>query len=404
MIHCHFHHHHLVLQCHRPYHIYYIHSEVVPPAVVRTTVIEDTHARMDRIEQRIRQLRVSDSSTAWDDLEDIPVASLPIKFRMPEIKRYTGIGCHCIHLQLYSTMIRAHGLDESQMITLFPLSLSGVAQRWFTYLESSRCRTWDDLTQEFLQQFSFNIVIDVSRRELEAWRQRLDESVSSFFSRWWEKIAKIVDRPSEKDQIHMVLRSLQPRIVRHVVRPFADFSALVLALYDVEDGILGGLWIDSFIVDAKGKKPSGEHRSAEVGTDVGTITSTSQRSPRRHQPVPQPTRTYPSYHLQQYRPRAPPQLYDQTYLPPILALPYYAAQGTERPSASYPTQAQPCYATQIVARPTTSYPRPTTPQTSAHFALKTQRQFLQLSMSLSQAHQKLTNAGLLITLAPRSLP
>ena len=71
-----------------------------------------------------------------------------------------------------------------------------------------------------------------------------------------------------------------------MVRPFADFSALVLALYDVEDGILGGLWIDSFIVDAKGKKPSGEHRSAEVGTDVGTITSTSQRSPRRHQPVP----------------------------------------------------------------------------------------------------------------------
>ena len=68
---------------------------------------------MDRIEQRIIQLRVSDSSTAWDDLEDIPVASLPIKFRMPEIKRYTGIGCHCIHLRLYSTMIRAHGLDES---------------------------------------------------------------------------------------------------------------------------------------------------------------------------------------------------------------------------------------------------------------------------------------------------
>ncbi|RVW45962.1 hypothetical protein CK203_068716 [Vitis vinifera] len=101
--------------------------------IVRTTVIEDTHARMDRIEQRIIQLRVSDSSTAWDDLEDIPVASLPIKFRMPEIKR-----------------------------------------------------------------------------------------------------------------------------------PFADFSALVLALYDVEDVISGRLWIDSSIVDAKGKKPSGEHRSAEV--------------------------------------------------------------------------------------------------------------------------------------------
>ena len=45
------------------------HSEVASPAVVQTTVLEDTHACMDRIEQRIRQLRVSDISAAWDDLE-----------------------------------------------------------------------------------------------------------------------------------------------------------------------------------------------------------------------------------------------------------------------------------------------------------------------------------------------
>ena len=40
----------------------------------------------------------------------------------------------------------------------------------------------------------------------------------------------------------MVLRSLQPRIARHVVGvPFMDFGSLVLALYDVEDGISRGL-------------------------------------------------------------------------------------------------------------------------------------------------------------------
>ena len=55
----------------------------------------------------------------------------------------------------------------------------------------------------------------------------------------------------------MILRSLQPRIARHVVEvPFTNFGSLVLALYDVEDGILRGLWIDFSHVDAKGKKPS----------------------------------------------------------------------------------------------------------------------------------------------------
>ena len=177
------------------------HSEVAPPTGVQATVIDDAHARMDRIEQRMRHMRVSDGSAVWDDLEGMPVASLPAKFRMPDIERYTGIGCPRIHLRLYSTVMRAHGLDEAQMITFFPLSLSGAAQRWFASLESSRHRTWDDLAQEFLRQFSFNTVVDLSRRELEALRQRTEESVSSFISRWHGKITEIMDRPSERDQI-----------------------------------------------------------------------------------------------------------------------------------------------------------------------------------------------------------
>ncbi|RVW24474.1 hypothetical protein CK203_082158 [Vitis vinifera] len=115
-----------------------------PPAIVPTPISEDPHA----------------------------LASLPAKFRMPEIERYTGIGCPRIHLRLYSTVMRAHGLDDAQMVMLFPMSLSGAAQRWFASLEVSRRRTWDDLAQEFLRQFAFNTVIDVSRRELEALRQR----------------------------------------------------------------------------------------------------------------------------------------------------------------------------------------------------------------------------------------
>ena len=88
-------------------------SEVAPPAVVQTTIINDAHAHMDRIEQHMRQLRVSNSSVVWDDLEGMPVANLLAKFKMPDIERYTGIGCPRIHLRLYSIVMRAHELDES---------------------------------------------------------------------------------------------------------------------------------------------------------------------------------------------------------------------------------------------------------------------------------------------------
>ena len=78
--------------------------------------------------------------------------------------------------------MRGHRLDKAQMIMLFSLSLSGTAQRWFASFDPSRLRTWADLGQEFIKQYSFNTVVDVSRRELEALRQRPDESVTSFIS------------------------------------------------------------------------------------------------------------------------------------------------------------------------------------------------------------------------------
>ena len=88
------------------------------------------------------------------------MAALLVKFRMPDIERYTGIGCPRIHLQLYSAVMRGHRLDEAQMIMLFPLSLSGAAQGWFASLDPSRRRTWADLVQEFIRQYSFNTVVD----------------------------------------------------------------------------------------------------------------------------------------------------------------------------------------------------------------------------------------------------
>ena len=54
----------------------------------------------------------------------------------------------------------------------------------------------------------------------------------------------------------MVLRSLQPRIARHMVGvPFTGFGSLVLALYEVEESISKGLWTNSPPSDVKGKKP-----------------------------------------------------------------------------------------------------------------------------------------------------
>ena len=112
-----------------------------PPAIVPILTPNDTQARMEKLKQRMRQLRTFEGLADWDDFDGTPTAGLPAKFRMPEMERYSGVGCPRIHLKVYSTLMRAHSLDESQMIMLFPMSLSGIAQKWYVSLDISRRRT-----------------------------------------------------------------------------------------------------------------------------------------------------------------------------------------------------------------------------------------------------------------------
>ena len=91
---------------------------------------------------------------------------------------------------------------------LFTLSLSSVAQSWFATLDASCRRTWEDLAYEFIRQFSFSTVIDVTRRELESMRQGAYETATPFISYWREKVIQMIDRLSEREQISMIMRSL----------------------------------------------------------------------------------------------------------------------------------------------------------------------------------------------------
>ena len=89
-------------------------TETTPHSVVAPApIIDNTQARIDWLEQRIRSLHVSDGVIGWDGYDDLLVAALPVEFRMPDIERYTRIGCPRIHLQLYSAVMRGHRLDEA---------------------------------------------------------------------------------------------------------------------------------------------------------------------------------------------------------------------------------------------------------------------------------------------------
>ena len=82
----------------------------------------------------------------------------------------------------------------------------------------------------------------------------------------------------------MFVRSLQPRFSRHLIGSrHTDFGTLLQALYDIEDGISRGLWVESSLTDPKGKRPLGGPRS-----DVSAISTYRPRHPRYQQTYQQP--------------------------------------------------------------------------------------------------------------------
>ncbi|RVW37737.1 hypothetical protein CK203_094967 [Vitis vinifera] len=181
-----------------------------PPMVTPVTVIEDPHSRMDRLEQRIRRMRDLDEMISWDDPGDVPSG------------HFASTVAHFVPI-----VIERHDTEMVRFIRVISSENLG------------------DLAQEFLRQYSFSGDTSVTRRELEFLRQGSDESVSSFISRWREKAAEMIERPTERDQMSMFLRSLHPRFARHLTGvPFQDFRSLVQALFDVDDGISRGLWSD----------------------------------------------------------------------------------------------------------------------------------------------------------------
>ena len=188
------------------------------------------------------------------------------------------------------------------------------------------------MAQEFLRQYSFKTVVDVSHRELEALKQRPNETVTSFISRWREKISQIIDRPSKHDQINMIMHSLQPHFARHLMSfPQTDFGSLVQALYGIKEGMARGLWVSSFPSDSKGKKP----RSGSRPSNVGTINMTGHRSPRYPHSQRQFLDTsYQMIQQDQYRLAAPYRSEGPTHLHSALQ-PVYATQAPQRPPIQF---------------------------------------------------------------------
>ncbi|KAL7175885.1 hypothetical protein ACSBR2_029458 [Camellia fascicularis] len=98
------------------------------------------------------------------------------------------------------------------------------------------------MAEAFVAQYSYNTQIEVTNRDLETTRQKPKEGFSDFVTRWRAKASSMTTRPIDKDQIWMIVRNLQPRLIQKmIVLPLPTFADLHEIGVQIEDAMKQGL-------------------------------------------------------------------------------------------------------------------------------------------------------------------
>nr|XP_023883250.1 uncharacterized protein LOC111995578 [Quercus suber] len=170
-----------------------------------------------------------------------PNVQLPPKFKMPRMDSFNGIGNLKNHSKQYVLAMKPLGLKKEQIILCFPRTLSSVALQWYLSLENAKMNDWNKMAEAFAQQYSFNIQLDVSLKDLETIKQLSNESISDFLMRWRRKASKMLNLPSEKDQVRMVMKNVLPTYGRQLAPiPLKTFMDLYDAGNSSNSGNNGG--------------------------------------------------------------------------------------------------------------------------------------------------------------------
>jgi hypothetical protein len=139
--------------------------------------------------------------------ERVKAYPIPDKFKMPRIEKYGGSGDPQAHLEAFREHIILHGTTNEIACRVFPLTLKGVANDWFTELPSKSVGTFKEMGRLFLTQFLATRKRKKSVTCLLTLRQGKEESLKDFMLRF-NKEKLEVDSPDDKTMLNALMQGV----------------------------------------------------------------------------------------------------------------------------------------------------------------------------------------------------
>ena len=101
----------------------------------------------------------------------------------------------------------------------FGESLTGVASEWFIDQEISHWQIWDDMAQDFVRQFQYNVNIMPDNNTLSNTRKKLSEILREYPIKWREQVAQVKNPLNEQELVDIFIETQDPDYFHHLTAP-----------------------------------------------------------------------------------------------------------------------------------------------------------------------------------------
>ena len=104
-------------------------------------------------------------------------------FRLPYL-RYSGRTDPLVHIERFNDITGVQGLSQAQRCRVFPLSLDGRACEWYRKLPRRSIKTFEQMYQEFIEQFRGAMAPEDDMMELTSIKQKEEKTLREFIKRF----------------------------------------------------------------------------------------------------------------------------------------------------------------------------------------------------------------------------
>ena len=125
--------------------------------------------------------------------KEVDEAMPPKGFKLPTMESYDGTIDRINHLEIFCTSMSIQGVDDALMCKAFPTILKTVARSWFSLLPPRSIITFKDLGEKFVSHFVSNIAHKKTSITLMSIRQRQDEPLREFVTRFNNETLQVKD-------------------------------------------------------------------------------------------------------------------------------------------------------------------------------------------------------------------